>query len=29
LSNATFIDKAVNHFGCIIKYLLTHTPGTS
>ena len=29
LSNATFIDKAVYHFGCIIKYLLTRTPGTS
>ncbi len=29
LSNATFIDKAVYHSGCITKYLLTRTPGTS
>jgi hypothetical protein len=29
LSNATFIDKAVYHSGCIAKYLLTRTPGTS
>ena len=25
LSNATFIDKPVYHFGCITKYLLTRT----
>ena len=29
LSNATFIDKAVYHSGCITKYLLTRTPDTS
>jgi hypothetical protein len=29
LSNATFIDKAVYHSGCITKYLLTRTPGIS
>ena len=29
LSNATFIDKAVCHSGCITNYLLTRTPGTS
>ena len=29
LSNATVIDKAVYHSGCITKYLLTRTPGTS
>ena len=29
LSNATFIDKAVYHSGCITKYLLTRTPGKS
>ena len=29
LSNATFIDKAVYHSGCITKYLLIRTPGTS
>ena len=29
LSNATFIDNAVYHSGCITKYLLTRTPGTS
>jgi hypothetical protein len=29
LSNATLIDKAVYHSGCITKYLLTRTPGTS
>ena len=29
LSNETFIDKAVYHSGCITKYLLTRTPGTS
>ena len=28
LSNATFIDKAVYHSGCITKYLLTRTPDT-
>jgi hypothetical protein len=29
LSNATFMDKAVYHSGCITKYLLTCTPGKS
>lgn len=29
LSNATFIDKAVYHSGCITTYLLIRTPGIS
>lgn len=29
LSNATFIDKAVYHSGCITTYLLIRTPGKS
>jgi hypothetical protein len=29
LSNATFIDKAVYHSGCITKYFPTRTPVTS